>query len=367
MEQYRAWLALKRVPGIGNVLYKRLIDRFEGPEAVFAADETALRQVEGLSARNAGEILSFHDNEAVDRELEKIEKEGTDLLCLQDTDYPPLLAAIYDPPPLLYLKGFLPKEVWRAGEAFFPLAVVGSRKTSPYGKSVTEKLCRALAEQGLCIVSGFARGIDGIAHRAALTAGAATIAVLGCGIDCVYPTEHRKLYDEIKERGLLVSEFPIGAPPEAHHFPQRNRIISGLSLGCLVVEAGLKSGSLITARLALEQGREVFAVPGPIFSERSAGPHQLIASGAKLVQKAEDILEEIFPQLPRTASSPIPAPPQLETEEALVYRFLSFEPKHIDLLIQESEKAASEVLGLLLGLELKGAVRQMAGQFYAKI
>jgi len=364
MEQYRNWLALKQVPGIGNVLYKRLIDTFVTPEAVFAADEAALLQVEGLSERSAEEILSFSAFDAADREWEKIQKEGAYLLCLTDADYPPLLAAIYDPPPLLYLKGKTP---WRSDDPSFPLAVVGSRKTSPYGKSVTEKLCRALAQGGIAIVSGFARGIDGIAHREALAAGGDTIAVLGCGIDVIYPTEHRQLYNEIKARGTLISEFPIGAPPEAHHFPQRNRMISGLSLGCLVVEASLKSGSLITARLALEQGREVFAVPGPIFSEGSAGPHQLIASGAKLVQRIEDILDEILPQSARSTERPVAEPPPLEAEEALVYRLLSFEPKHIDLLIQESQKAASEVSGLLLGLELKGAVRQMAGQFYAKL
>ncbi|MFQ5597205.1 MAG: DNA-processing protein DprA [Nitrospiria bacterium] len=355
-------MALKQVPGIGNVLYKRLIDTFKHPEAVFNAKKAALLLVEGLSESGVREIHKVSDFEAADRELDKIEKTGASLLSLNDPDYPALLAAIYDPPPILYVKGPLNEDCVR-----HPIAVVGSRKTSPYGKSVTEKLCSGLVQQGMTVVSGFARGIDGFAHRAALSAGGHTIAVLGCGIDCLYPPEHKRLYTEMSEQGTLLSEFPVGTPPEAHHFPQRNRIISGLSLGCLVVEASLKSGSLITARLALDQGREVFAVPGSVFSEMSAGPHRLIASGAKLVQKIEDILEEVLPQSSRSSASIEAKTPPLDMEEETIYRSLSFEPKHIDQLIEESDKGASRVSGLLLGLELKGAVRQMSGQYYVKI
>lgn len=364
MESYRDWLALKQVPGVGNVLFKRLIETYKTPGAVFEASETDLVQV--MSERVAKEIHAFKDFDGADRELEQVRKQGAELLTLADTDYPALLLDIYDPPPVLYVKGLWKNEQKQA-QSDYPIAVVGARQITPYGRRVTERLCRALVERGVSIVSGFARGVDALAHRAALAAFGNTVAVLGCGIDVIYPPEHKKLYQEIGEQGMLLSEFPTGTPPIAGNFPKRNRIISGLSLGCLVVEAGLKSGSLITARLAMEQGREVFAVPGPIDSEMSAGPHQLIASGAKLVQDAEDILEEILPQLARRKDVSDLEAPVLEAEEAVLFQSLSFEPKHIDLLIQESQKTAAAVSGLLLTLELKGVARQMAGQYYVKV
>lgn len=364
MQSYRDWLALKQVPGVGNVLFKRLIEAYKTPKAVFEASEAHLVQV--ISERVAKEIHAFKDFDAVDRELEQVWKDGATLLTLADPDYPALLSAIYDPPPVLYVKGLWQKEQKQV-QWDYPIAVVGARRITPYGRRVTERLCRALVERSVSIVSGFARGVDALAHRTALAAFGKTFAVLGCGIDVIYPPEHKKLYHEIQEQGAVLSEFSMGTPPIAGNFPKRNRIISGLSLGCLVVEAGLKSGSLITARLAMEQGREVFAVPGPIDSELSAGPHQLIASGAKLVQGAEDILEEILPQVaPKPEVSHLEAP-VLEAEEAVVFQSLSFEPKHIDLLIQESQKPAAVVSGLLLTLELKGVARQMAGQYYVKV
>lgn len=361
MERYRSWLALKRVSGVGNVLYRRLLDKFKTPDAVFSAGEEALRTVEGVSADLAGAICGFSAFDLVDLEIEKLAELEITLLCLHDPDYPPLLAATYDPPPILYVKGN-PQAPYP-----HPIAVVGSRRTSHYGKTVAERLSRELAEQGMTIVSGFARGIDAIAHQAALSAGERTIAVLGSGIDIIYPPEHRTLFDEIAEHGLILSEFPLGAPPDSHHFPQRNRIISGLSLGCLVVEAALDSGSLITARCALEQGREVFAVPGSILSETTAGTHQLIRSGAKLVERVEDVLEEILPQLRRMPRGPAFAPPALEGEEKKLYDLLSFEPKHIDQLIHESALSIPAVSRLLLSLELRGAARQLTGKFYVRI
>jgi len=361
MERYRSWLALKRVTGVGNVLYRRLLDRFKTPDAVFAAGEEALRTVEGLSLQTAQNICSFAEFDQVDLEIEKMAALGITLLSLHDPDYPPLLAAIYDPPPLLYIKGD-PR-----GPYPYPIAVVGSRRPSHYGKTVAEQLSRELAEQGMTIVSGFARGIDTIAHQAALAAEGKTIAVLGCGIDQVYPPEHRALFDEITEEGLILSEFPLGTPPEGQNFPQRNRVISGLSLGCLVVEATLESGSLITARCALEQGREVFAIPGSILSKTSAGTHQLIRSGAKLVERVDDILEELLPQMRRLPRGSVFSPPSLEGDEKKLYDLLSFEPKHIDQLIQESALSTSAVSGLLLALELRGAARQLTGKFYVRI
>lgn len=360
MERYRSWLALKRVTGLGNVLYRRLLDRFKTPDAVFAAGEEALLSVEGVSLDLAKAICSFAAFDQVDLEIEKLAALGAALLSLHDPDYPPLLAAIYDPPPFLYVRGDprIPNP--------YPVAVVGSRRASHYGKTVAERLCQELAEQGITIVSGFARGIDALAHRTALAAGVRTIAVLGTGIDRIYPPEHRRLYEEISEQGLILSEFPLAALPEPHHFPQRNRVISGLSLGCLVVEATLESGSLITARSALEQGREVFAVPGSILSETSAGTHQLIRSGAKLVERVEDILEEILPQVRRVPRESAFSP-TLEGEEKKLYDLLGFEPKHIDQLIHESALSTSAVSGLLLALELRGIARQLTGKFYVRI
>ncbi len=369
MKAYRYWLALKQVPGVGNVLYKRLIETYQQPEAVFEASEESLANIDGMSQNVAQEIHSFKHFDDVDRDLEQIQKHHVSVLTLDDPAYPTLLSAIYDPPPLLYVKGF-----WGGKETELsafdwgsPIAVVGTRKTTPYGKRMTEQLCRQLTEQGVTIVSGFARGVDALAHRTALSAGGKTVAVLGCGLDVVYPPEHKQLYHDILEQGAILSEFPMGTPPVAHNFPRRNRIISGLSLGCLVVEAGLKSGSLITARLAMEQGREVFAVPGPAYSEMSAGPHQLISSGAKLVQNAADILEEILPQQTHHVEASKANTVTLESDETLIFESLSFEPKHIDLLILESKKPAAAVSGLLLTLELKGVARQMAGQYYVRV
>jgi len=361
MERYRSWLALKQVPGIGNVLYKRLIEAFGTPEAVFSAEKETLESVEGVSGGLIQALQDFDDFQALDSELEQIEKHGVSLLSLNDPDYPALLSSIYDPPPLLYVKG-----LWK--DCFpQPLAVVGARSPSAYGRRVTEQICRGLVGEGITIASGFARGIDSVAHRAALSCGGATFAVLGCGIDVVYPPEHKRLFEEIADQGVIFSEFSMGTPPVSRNFPKRNRIISGLALGCVVVEATKKSGSLITARLALEQGREVFAVPGSVFSGLSAGPHRLIASGAKLVQNAEDVLVEILPQLKKPATRPEADLPLLQGEEAQLYEALSYEPKHIDLLIQESDQGAACISGILLGLELKGVVRQMAGQYYVKV
>jgi DNA processing protein len=359
VEQYRSWLALKQIPGVGNVLFKRLLSHFKSPEGVFSATKTELAAVEGLSETAARAIVSFRAFSEIDREFEKITKAGGALVCLHDAAYSPRLAEIYDPPPLLYMKGV------PAPPVSYPVAVVGTRQTTPYGRAVTAQFCRELVRQGVSVVSGFARGIDAVAHQSTLTAGGYTLAVLGCGIDRVYPPEHKKLYHDLAERGLLLSEFAMGTPPEPHRFPQRNRIISGLSLGCVVVEAAEQSGSLITARHALEQGREVFAVPGPIFSVSSAESNRLIQSGAKLVTCVADILTEIVPQYTGKQEAPREVPP-LEADEAALYRFLSSEPKQIDQIIGESGQTAAAVSGLLLTLEIKGIVEKLPGQFYTR-
>ena len=360
MEQYRHWLALKQVTGVGNVLFKRLLERFSSPGAIFSAPPLELASVEGLSDTAARAILSFRAFSEIDREFEKIRKAGCALVCLHDPEYPALLAAIYDPPPLLYVKGTLPPMP-------HSMAVVGARQATPYGRKVTQHLCRGLVQQGMVIVSGFARGIDEVAHQSTLAAAGHTLAVLGCGVDRIYPPEHKQLYHDIADRGALLSEFDLGTAPEPHHFPQRNRIISGLSLGCVVVEAAERSGALITARHALEQGREVFAVPGPIFSPSSAGSNRLIQSGAKLVTDTADILNEVqYAASQEKSEAPPPPEIPLDEAEAVLCRFLSSEPKQIDQIIGESGQTAASVSGLLLTLELKGVIEKSQGQFYVR-
>jgi len=287
------------------------------------------------------------------------------VIDLGDERYPELLRAIHDPPAVLYCDG-LPEPSDRQA-----VAIVGSRLATPYGLRVTEELARALSRQGFTIVSGFARGIDAAAHCAALAAGGRTIAVLGCGLDVDYPPGHAPLRAEIAGSGAVLTEFDPGTPPRATNFPRRNRIISGLALGVVVVEAAEDSGSLITARLALEQGREVFAVPGPIDVPTSRGTHGLIKQGAKLVETVDDIVEELLPQLDRPLQTlktePIAALSEhgeLSPSERTVLHLMSREPLHLDDLTERSRLTTPTVAGILLGLELKALVKQLPGQRY---
>lgn len=276
----------------------------------------------------------------------------------EDPSYPAALRPIGDPPRTLYLRGTL-READKAA-----VAIVGSRRASAYGVAAAEWLGRELGRCGVTVVSGLARGVDAAAHRGALTGGGRTIAVLGCGVDVVYPREHRRLLGQIIEAGAVISEFPAGVPPLQHHFPRRNRVISGLSLGVVVVEGRERSGALLTADHALEQGREVFAVPGSIFAETSHLPHRLIQQGAKLVATVEDILEELrLPQRTPPARVPVPA---LHGAEAAVYTQLSLDPRHIDALALRCRLPAAEVGRALVGLELRGLVRALAGQRYVR-
>src|SRR5881296_4156551 len=294
-------------------------------------------------------------------------------IALGDERYPELLRAIYDPPPVLYCDGSVEPGDRQA------VAIVGSRQATPYGRRITETLAGELSALGFTILSGFARGIDAAAHRAALAAGGRTIAVLGCGLDVDYPSGHASLRTEIAGSGAVLTEFAPGTAPFATNFPRRNRIISGLALGVVVVEAAEDSGSLITARLALEQGREVFAVPGPIDAPTSQGPHGLLKQGAKLVETVDDIVEELLPQL-ETMRTPLsqdsmvtgagkrrsfaPKPPDLSPEEQVVLRVMGREPRHLDDLTEQSHLPAAEVARILLGLELKALVHQLPGQQY---
>jgi len=362
-EEIFHWIALSLIPGVGSVLFRRLLEQFKGPEAVFKASLKELLTVEGVGERVAREILKGPSEKEAEREWDLLQKVGGKILTLSNPLYPKRLKEIYDPPPLLYVRGDL------KAEDNLALSIVGSRKTSPYGRWITEKISQEIARQGVTVVSGMARGIDSFAHRGALSGGGRTLAVLGCGVDVVYPPENRNLYQQIIDHGAVLSEFPMESPPEAIHFPRRNRIISGLSIGVVVVQASAESGSLITADYALEQGREVFAIPGNIGSEGSRGTNRLIKDGAKLVESSRDILEEILPQWEKEkegVSTP-PDPEQgLATEEKAVYRLLGDSPLHIDGIIRESRLDPGTVSSLLINLELKGLITQWPGKCFTK-
>lgn len=357
------WLALSLTPGVGSTLMRRLLDRFKTPEAVFHAPQKELLKIEGLGEKVAQEIRKGPLEKAVQRELYLLREIGGRVITLKDEEYPKRLRDIYDPPALLYVRGELKKEDELA------VSIVGSRKTTPYGRWFTEKVSQELARYGVTIVSGMARGIDSLAHWGAISGGGRTIAVLGCGVDVIYPSENRNLFAKIIDHGAILSEFPIGSPPEGGHFPRRNRIISGLSIGVVVAQASEKSGSLITAGYALEQGREVFAVPGNVGTESSRGTHRLIKEGAKLVESSEDILEEILPQWRRggEATPKVEAPrPNLPEEERVLYELLGETPLHIDVMIRESRLDPGKVSSILLNLELKGLVSQWPGKCFSK-
>lgn len=357
------WLALARVKGLGAVSFKKLTARFVDPTAAFSAALTELEQVEGLHRDTIDGIVAFSDWAEVDEEIERARDAGIAIVPFTNPNYPARLRTIADPPPFLYVKGNILTDDDKA------VAIVGSRSASEYGRRVARDLARGLASLGFTVVSGMARGIDGVAHQSALQAGGRTIAVLGSGVERAYPAEHDMLYQRIGENGAVVSELPIGTRPMAFNFPARNRLISGLSLGVVVVEATEKSGSLITATLAVEQGREVFAVPGEVGSSRSRGAHRLIRQGAKLVEGVDDIIEEIAPQLlDRTSSATQHAPrvlPQTATDAArTIFALLQENTLQVDQVIERTGISAAHVLETLLDLELQGLLRQLPGKIY---
>lgn len=353
------------MPGIGNILFSRLIKAFHTPEKVFQATPDMLKRVEGIRSNTITAIVTkVKNNDWVNRELDRLEKLGLALLTLNDESYPHSLKMIYDPPPILYIKG----EIHKRDD--LSLAIVGSRSASAYGKDTTQRLARSFAERGFTIVSGLARGIDTAAHMGALKGGGRTLAVLGSGIDVIYPWENNRLAEEISERGAVISEFPLGTKPEAPHFPSRNRIISGLALGTIIIEASFRSGSLITARLALEQGREVFAVPGNVDSPWSKGTNRLIKEGAKLVMDPEDIIEEVLPQYEAPSKSEadsLAEPEDISREGRAIFALLEASPVPIDSLIQKTGYPSGQVSSLLLDLELKGLVKQLPGKMFKKV
>jgi len=343
------------VPGVGPVVFRQLLQHFGSAEAVLgaAAAELVARGVRPAVAR---EIAGFARWEAVDEQIARILRCGGMLLTWGDEAYPSQLRQIHDPPPMLFVLG----EITAADD--LAVAVVGSRAASSYGRRMARLLASSFAGHGLTVVSGLARGVDAAAHAAALDAGGRTIAVLGSGIDVIYPVEHRALARAVSERGAVVSELLMGARPDAENFPSRNRLISGLSRGVIVVEAAERSGSLITANVAAEQGREVFAVPGPVGAS-SAGTHRLLREGAKLTESAGDVLEELCPRLLRvSAERPTFRP---TPEEQRVLAAIGRETVHVDTVMLRCGLPANEVLPLLLALELKGVVEQLPGKFFS--
>jgi DNA processing protein len=360
-----SWQRLGMAAGIGPVLFRQLVTHFGTPGGALQAPADELRQLPGIDARRAEAIRRAARTPLTNGWQARLRRLPAAVQTYQDRAYPRRLLTIYDYPPVLFLRG----TVRPADE--LAVAVVGSRKASPYGLRMTRRLTAELTRRGVTVVSGLARGIDTEAHRTALECGGRTIAVLGSGVDVIYPRENRSLADRIAGRGAIISEFAPGTVPEPGFFPRRNRIISGLSLGVVIVEARRRSGALITARYAADQGREVYAVPGPVDQPGSAGPHGLIQDGAKLVTCVEDILEEVS-QLSRicrkTGESTGGRPEQgLTVEERRLLGALINEPTVIDELIGRLGWGPSRVLAVLFSLEVKGLVRQLAGKRFLRI
>jgi DNA processing protein len=360
MEEFY-WIGLKAVAGVGNVTFRRLLERFDSPRDALGASPGELTSVRGVTPAVVDAIKGLSWQRFAEEECQRLCASGARLITFTSADYPKSLFEIPDPPPFLYVRGDL-----RSREP--AIAIVGSRRATSYGLLATVRMAEGLARHGVAVVSGMARGVDTSAHKGALHAGGRTIGVLGCGIDKVYPPENNKLYQEMAEKCCLVSEFSLGTLPLAENFPRRNRIISGLSQGVLVVEATENSGSLITAQYALEHGRDVFAVPGNISFASCRGSNRLIKQGAKLVDCVEDILEELQGCLVTTPDDNSETSARtfaLTPKEAAIYELLAHSPLHIDDIISQTELTAADVSSMLLHLELKGAITPMPGMHYA--
>lgn len=357
MQELKYWLGFNLVKGIGPAKLRSLLDYFDTPSAAWAATSPQLQQL-GVDRRAINNLVQARKELNLDHLLEQVNAAGAQLLTWASPTYPAYLREIPTAPPVLYVQGEL-KEVDQ-----FAVAVVGTRRLTSYGRQVTQDLVAGLVRNHVTVVSGLARGIDAVAHKTAVEFGGRTLAVLGSGLDCIYPAEHRQLArDIVNGRGALISEYALGVKPEAKNFPPRNRIISGLSLGVVVVEAGERSGALITTNFALEQDRDVFAVPGNITSPASRGPNNLIQQGAKLVRRVEDILEELhLSQVVEKTAVQLALP---ETaEEVAIYTNLSSQPVHIDQLCRSTGLSTGLVSSTLTLMELKGLVQQVGGMNY---
>ena len=359
------WLTLNQIPGLGNAAFCQLLAKFGTPEGIFNAKLNQLREI--VNDDIAQKISKGVAVDAIAPTIKWLEKDNAHLITLADSTYPQKLLEVSNPPALLFAIGNLH---WLNHPT---IAMVGSRSATPQGEKNAEDFAKSLCEQGLCVASGMALGIDGAAHRGALKANGATIAVVGTGLDIVYPARHRDLAHKIAERGLILSEFPLGTPSKAQNFPRRNRLISGLSLGCLVVEANIESGSLITARLSVEQGREVFAIPGSIHSPVTKGCHQLIKQGAKLVESVQDILEEInwatmVNSLPSISPSGLladlaPNSPQANT----VLDLMGFDAINFEQLRTTTSLTTEALSSMLMLLELENKIKSLAGGHYQRL
>ncbi len=367
-QKLRTLLALSLITGLGSKRIKLLVKAFDDPSSIFKRSKRELRSVESIGEASALSILTFNKWDEVDHLIKETEKVKSQIITIADPEYPSLLKQIYDPPALFWIKGN-PDALSKQG-----VGVIGTRNATPYGKNMAEKLSKEIGENGLCIFSGLAHGIDAISHKAALDVGAFTVGVLGSGIDNFYPKENAGLANRIvKEGGAVITEFPLGTMPDAGNFPVRNRIVSGMSLGVLVVESGIKGGSMITADLALDQNREVFAVPHALDNLYGTGCNYLIKTGAaKLVQTVDDILEELpIEQEKKNSSTRIDLPkPKLWRNEELddlskkVCELLELGEAQIDSMSDELEVNTSQLLVVLLQLEMKELVTQKVGKYF---
>src|SRR6266481_118710 len=369
--QLRDWIALSFVTGVGSRTAAMLIDRFGSPTSVFQASSPTLESA-GLKRETVAVIKSTEMHEKAAREIEELTRLDGEALTLADEGYPRLLRETYDPPIVIYCLGNLTAALSQPA-----IAIVGSRRCSTYGRNVAEKLSRELAERGVTVVSGLARGIDSAAHRGALDGRGLTVGVMGTGLDAVYPKENRRLAERIVEKGALITEFPLATPPVSQNFPFRNRVISGVSLGVMIVEGAERSGSLITARLAYEQGRDVFAVPGNITSAKSFGPNYLIKDGAKLVQTWRDVIEELPADMKATILSAERGESRIkqvvidevalsESERRVLKMLGTDDGVHIDQLISRSGLSLGELMGALLQLEMSDRIRQLPGKTFVR-
>jgi DNA processing protein len=355
----RYWMAFNLVKGIGSARMRLLLDHFGAAQAAWEASPAEL-EAAGLSAKLAEAVAQVRSSGQVDQVWDSIQEQGITLLTWEDEAYPRRLKEIDQPPPVLYLRGRL------ADEDQWSVAIVGTRRATPYGRQAAEELAAGLARRGISVVSGLARGIDAIAHQAALKAEGRSLAVLGSGVDNIYPPEHHRLAEQLCAAGGLVSDYPPGTPPDAANFPPRNRIISGLSLAVVVIEAGESSGALITAAFASEQGRAVFALPGSIYAPQSKGTNRLIRQGAQIYLDIPDLLEvlnlgQVSQQ--RAARQALPA----DATEAKLYAILGHEPVHVDEIGARSDLPIAQVAATLALMELKGMVRQVGGMNYVAV
>ncbi|MBN2060494.1 MAG: DNA-processing protein DprA [Deltaproteobacteria bacterium] len=360
----RSWIALYLIKGLGNVVFRNLLEKFSLPENVFQANLSDLLAVEGMRKETALNIIRKRFLRDPEEEMKQIIDEEIRVITYSDISYPPSLKTIYDAPMLIYLKGkAIPQN-------YSFIGIVGSRNATHYGLGAAEKFAQGLSRRGFGIVSGMAKGIDSSAHWGCITAKGFTVAVLGTGIDIIYPPSNEKLFQKICEKGAIITEFPLRTRPVPNNFPIRNRIISGLSRGVIVIEATKNSGSLITASLALEQGREVFAVPGSINSFKSNGCHFLIKQGAGLVENADDVLEGLglnFPNVPKEDTHTGSYAFAMDESEKNIYGVIGEYPMHIDQIAHKVNFGAHEIAGTLTRMELKGIIKQLPGKMFIRL